>query len=101
LDGIAQKTLAKRAEDRYESAAQLSADIERFISGKAVKPLRARGRRWAALAAAVTLLCAAAFWLLDRAGNRTFAPPPFSIAVLPATVTPAAADLREIAKVSR
>jgi hypothetical protein len=96
LDVVAQKTLAKRAEDRYESAAQLSADIERYISGKAVKPVMPRGRRWAALAAAVTLLCAAAIWLLDRGGNRAFPPPPFSLAVLPATLTPAAADLREI-----
>jgi tRNA A-37 threonylcarbamoyl transferase component Bud32 len=95
LDRIAGRALGKRPEDRYESVAQLSADIERFLAGRAVKR-GARRRLWVPVAVAVALLCAVAFWILVRAGQKPFDPPPFSLAVPPATTTAAAADLRNI-----
>ena len=94
LDRIAGRALGKRPEDRYESVALLSADIERYLSGRAVRPRTGR-RRWV-LAGASALLLAIAIWLAARAGQEPFAPPPFSLAVPPASVTPAAADLRNI-----
>ncbi|HET6626246.1 MAG TPA: Stk1 family PASTA domain-containing Ser/Thr kinase [Nocardioidaceae bacterium] len=36
VDAIVMKSLAKRVEDRYQSAAEMRADIERFLAGKPV-----------------------------------------------------------------
>jgi serine/threonine-protein kinase len=36
IDAIVMKSLAKRVEDRYQSAAQMRADIERYLSGRPV-----------------------------------------------------------------
>jgi tRNA A-37 threonylcarbamoyl transferase component Bud32 len=72
LDRIAGRALGKRPEDRYESVALLSADIERYLSGRAVRPRTGR-RRWV-LAGASALLLAIAIWLAARAGQEPFAP---------------------------
>lgn len=37
IDAIVMKSLAKRVEDRYQSAAQMRADIERYLAGRPVQ----------------------------------------------------------------
>src|SRR6185312_8678274 len=50
LDAVALKALAKRPEDRYESAGSLTADVQRLLAGEPVaaypEPLSARAGRW-------------------------------------------------------
>jgi eukaryotic-like serine/threonine-protein kinase len=55
IDAIVMKSLAKRVEDRYQSAAAMKADIERYLSGHpiqapAVLPLAAETQQVAAVA---------------------------------------------------
>jgi len=41
IDAIVMKALAKRVEDRYQSAAQMRADIERYLAGRPVQAVLA------------------------------------------------------------
>ncbi|MGI8676759.1 MAG: Stk1 family PASTA domain-containing Ser/Thr kinase [Nocardioidaceae bacterium] len=65
LDAIVAKALAKRTDDRYQSAAEMRADIERFLAGQ---PIAAP-----AVAAAPTAVAAAAA-LLDEGSQTSFLP---------------------------
>jgi TolB-like protein len=67
LEAIAQKCLAKNAAQRYGSAAQMAADLERWLGGQQAVAVhqhrRRRSARFAAIGVGVALLAAAAVWL--------------------------------------
>ncbi len=80
LDAILSTALSKGPEKRYASAAEMDADLARYLAGE---PVRARPRRklkWPAIVAAVLILCGAAGWFISR---RMAVQQPPSIAVLP------------------
>ncbi len=68
LDAIARKCLAKQAADRYESAGQLAADLERWLRGQhsaAVSQQRWRVTgKFAAVATCGVLVAIAAWWMM-------------------------------------
>jgi WD40 repeat protein/tRNA A-37 threonylcarbamoyl transferase component Bud32 len=84
LDAVCRKAMALRPEDRYGSALELAADVERWLAGEPVaawpEPWGVRGRRWlgrhrtlvtsAAAVAVVALLGAAAGVVLLAAANK-------------------------------
>src|SRR5580658_328546 len=83
LDSILRTALHRRLEQRYSSAAEMDADLARYLEGKPVRARPPRKLRWIALAAAVVAIAVgAALWFLHpwRAPH-----PPDSIAVLPFT----------------
>ena len=55
VDAIVMKSLAKRVEDRYQSAAQMRADIERYLAGRPVQALVTDSTGPTAVAAPVPL----------------------------------------------
>ncbi|GAA3670001.1 Stk1 family PASTA domain-containing Ser/Thr kinase [Nocardioides ginsengisoli] len=52
IDAIVMKALAKRVEDRYQSAAQMRADIERYLAGRPVQAVVPGGTAPTAVVAA-------------------------------------------------
>jgi serine/threonine-protein kinase len=52
IDAIVMKALAKRVEDRYQSAAQMRADIERYLAGRPVQAVVPGGTTATAVVAA-------------------------------------------------
>lgn len=85
LDSILSKALRKNPEERYASAAEMDADLARYLEGQPVRARLPRKFGRIAVVAAVVALSAAAIigW---RFGVRTVAPrPSASIAVLPFT----------------
>jgi serine/threonine protein kinase/Tfp pilus assembly protein PilF len=85
LDAILLKALRKNPGERYSSAAEMDADLARYLEGQPVRARRPRKLPPIAIVAGVIALSAAAVigW---RFGVRTAAPlPSASIAVLPFT----------------
>ena len=85
LDAILLKALRKNPEERYSSAAEMDADLARYLEGQPVRARRPRKLPPIAIVAGVIALSAAAVigW---RFGGRTAPPrPSASIAVLPFT----------------
>ena len=62
LDAILAKALSKDAAARYPSAAEMEADLVRYLQGRPVRARRPLKRAWA-VAAAVLALGGAAWWL--------------------------------------
>ncbi len=58
LDAILAKALCKDAAGRYQSAAEMDADLARYLEGQRVRARKPRKRFWTALAAGV-IVCAA------------------------------------------
>jgi TolB-like protein/Flp pilus assembly protein TadD len=87
LDAIAQKCLAKKAADRYDSAAHLAADLERWLNGQLSVAVNQRRRRSTGKLAAVVcsgvVLAALAWWLSQRRE-----PPPAAVASAPVVAAP-------------
>jgi len=85
LDAILLKALRKNPEERYSSAAEMDADLARYLEGQPVRARRPRKLGPIAIVAGLIALSAAA--VIDwRFGVRTAAPrPSASIAVLPFT----------------
>lgn len=79
LDAIVMTALDKDPEKRYASAAEMDADLERYLEGQPVRARRPRGLLRFAIAAAAVVLCAAAAWFFVSRNNVT------SIVVLPFT----------------
>jgi TolB-like protein len=85
LDAILSKALRKTPEERYGSAAEMDADLARYLDGQPVRARRAPKLTPLAMAVAVVVLSAAAV-IAWRFGARSAAPrPTASIAVLPFT----------------
>jgi serine/threonine protein kinase len=91
LDAILAIALDKNPEQRYASAAEMDADLARYLEGAPVRAKRPRKLPKIAIAAAAILLCAGAAWaLFNRSGNAQQA----SLAVLPFANIGSAADGR-------
>ena len=71
LDAILVKALSKDAAARYPSAAEMEADLVRYLQGRPVRARRPLNRAWA-VAAALLALGGAAWWL----GSALRAPVP-------------------------
>ena len=82
LDAILSKALRKNPEERYASAAEMDADLARYLEGQPVRARRPRKLGPLAIVAAVVVLSAAAI-IAWRSAVRTARRPPASIAVLP------------------
>jgi serine/threonine protein kinase len=95
LDAIAMKALAKNPADRYRTAAELAADVQRYLDGQ---PVAARPSRLVfrlrkltqqpavvlVMVASVLLVAALAYPVMSTRYNALFrAPPEKSVAVLP------------------
>jgi len=65
LDAILAKALRRNAANRYGSAAEMDADLARYLAGGRVRARRPRGKLWAAVCASLVL--GAAFWAIDYA----------------------------------
>jgi len=63
LDAILAKALSRNAADRYASAAEMGADLARYLAGGRVRAHRSRGKLWAAVCAA--LVGGAGFWAFE------------------------------------
>ncbi len=70
LDRICLKALAKQPDHRYQSAAEMAADLNAFLQGKRVAARRRRWTRVAAWAGAVLVLAAAAL-VFVKTGSGT------------------------------
>lgn len=81
LDAILATTLHKNPAERYASAAEMDADLARYLEGQPVKARRPRKWPKLALAAAVIVVCAMAAWAFLKGSESGQA----SIAVLPFT----------------
>lgn len=80
LDAILSKALRRDPRERYASAADMDADLARYLKGEPVQARQPRRIGWiAALVAILTLIACTAAWLLHNPLVRT----PPSIAVLP------------------
>ncbi len=91
LDAILSTALDKNPEKRYASAAEMDADLARYLDGAPVRAKRHRKSPKIAIAATGILLCAVAAWaLFNRGANARQA----SIAVLPFANIGSAADGR-------
>jgi TolB-like protein/Tfp pilus assembly protein PilF len=85
LDAILMKALRKNPGERYCSAAEMDADLARYLEGQPVRARRPRKLGWIAIVGGVIVLLAAAA-IAWRIGGRAGAPRlPASIAVLPFT----------------
>ena len=71
LDAILVKAMSKDAAARYPSAAEMEADLVRYLQGRPVRARRPLNRAWA-VAAALLALLGAAWWL----GSALRAPVP-------------------------
>ncbi|KQY57445.1 Stk1 family PASTA domain-containing Ser/Thr kinase [Nocardioides sp. Root140] len=71
VDAIVMKALAKRLEDRYQSAAAMRSDIERYLAGRPVQAPSVAAAAAAPVAGATTVLPAAG----PRPGTSTAAAP--------------------------
>jgi len=80
LDAILSTALSKDPEKRYESAAEMDADLARYLAGEPVRARHGRKLMWPAAVAAVLILFGAAGWFVSR---RMAVEQPPSIAVLP------------------
>jgi len=80
LDAIVATALRKTPEERYGSAAEMDADLKRYLEGEPVRARRPRKFARMAMAGAAVLACVAAAWLVF---HRSAAPGEASIAVLP------------------
>jgi dipeptidyl aminopeptidase/acylaminoacyl peptidase len=58
LDAILSKALRKDAADRYKSAAEMDADLARYLGGQRVQARKPRKRFWSALAVGLVILAA-------------------------------------------
>jgi hypothetical protein len=67
LDAIVSKALCKNPASRYASAAEMDADLARYLEGRHVLARKPRWKVRFAMAAAFAI-CAAAIWLLARSG---------------------------------
>lgn len=93
LEAIAQKCLAKKPADRYAAAAEVAADLRRWLHGNpalALKQRRRRGAgRWAAVAACFAAGAALVGWLMKHTDEpvaespRASAAAPRSVGVVP------------------
>src|ERR1019366_151783 len=67
LDAILSKALRKNPEERYSSAAELDADLARYLGGEPVEARRPRSKTWIPVAAALIVVgLAVASWLFHR-----------------------------------
>ena len=81
LDAILDKALRKNAAGRYQSAAEMDADLARYLEGERVRARKPRRKFWAAAGAVVAAV--AAVWLayLWRAPNHARELIPFDAGV--------------------
>jgi TolB-like protein len=83
LDAILSKALRKNPLERYTTAAEMDADLARYLNGEPVRAGERRRKAWVVIAAALTALgIAAGAWFYSRPAAPR---PPPSIAVLPFT----------------
>jgi len=67
LDAIVSKALSKNPAGRYETAAEMDADLARYLEGQRVHARKPRKKLWTALAAVVVILAAGiAGWVALR-----------------------------------
>jgi TolB-like protein/Tfp pilus assembly protein PilF len=85
LDAILLKALRKNPEERYSSAAEMDADLARYLEGQPVRARRPRKLGPVAMVAAAIALSAAAGIAWRFGAQRTGFRPLASIAVLPFT----------------
>jgi eukaryotic-like serine/threonine-protein kinase len=87
LDAVLSAALRKHPEQRYASAAEMDADLARYLEGQPVLARRPRKLLRIAMVAAAIILCAAVGWFsVDRRAERnreSSVVPLVSIAVLP------------------
>jgi serine/threonine protein kinase len=82
LDAILSTALRKNPEERYASAAEMDADLARYLEGQPVRARRPRKYLRPVGMAAIVVLCAVVGWLVFE--KRAASPQaPVSIAVLP------------------
>ena len=66
LDAILMKALSKAPANRYRSAEQMDADLDRYLEGRHVQARKPHRPIRTAVAATVLMVCAGAIWLSDR-----------------------------------
>ncbi|WP_205014130.1 PASTA domain-containing protein, partial [Nocardioides albidus] len=76
IDAIVMKALAKRVEDRYQSAAQMRADIERYLAGRPVQAVLPAATAHTSETSVVTPRHAAVVERDDHAGTAIRPPLP-------------------------
>jgi serine/threonine protein kinase/dipeptidyl aminopeptidase/acylaminoacyl peptidase len=75
LDAIAAKALRKDAAARYQSAAEMDADLARFLEGQRVRARKPRKKSWSAVAAGLVLAAVGILgWRVLRAPSHQLIP---------------------------
>jgi serine/threonine protein kinase len=77
LDAIVGKALRRNAADRYQSAAEMDADLALYLEGEPVRARQPRRKFWAAAGAVVAVVSAVWLAYLWRAPNHARALIPF------------------------
>jgi hypothetical protein len=81
LDAILSKALSKDAAGRYQSAAEMDADLERYLDGQRVRARKPRRKLWTALAAGLAIAAGVLGWRAVRAPDRAHQLIPFDAGV--------------------
>jgi Tol biopolymer transport system component len=75
LDAILAKALSGNAAYRYQSAAELDADLVRYMDGQRVRARKPRGKLWTAIASAIVIVLTAILgWRLLRVPSHQLIP---------------------------
>ena len=81
LDAVLSKALRKEAAGRYQSAAEMDADLARYLEGERVHARKPRKKFWIAAAAMLVISAAILGWLVLRGPQSAYQLVPFEAGV--------------------